>query len=508
MLLISFFFHLLIFLTSQGHAIPTLYPRIGASSATDAHPAQAALSPRPSGGWIAAGPLPQWLALDLGDPMELHALHQTFPVAAAWHFLVESSDSGSIAQPQAWQGLAHEDGTRTAATYDSPLHGRARYVRLTVLAGGTAGSTGFAVRATPLPVPPPPALVAAPSPAGRPIIVMQSCDLWSSPAIWQSVLSRQPGNRPLVGTYDDAYPAVTDARIAQARAAGIDAFQSCWFRQKGNAGQPVIAEFEGVIRALSATAHLRTAMRWSLFWDNANPASDGVTGTPDFLNHVARFWIDTYLRQPNYLRVNGRPLIVIGHPDILATELGGTAAARRALDSFRAMARDSGAGNPLILGCHVTAPTDANLLPQAIGLDGVMAYSTPIFTGLLHSPTPTPAEIMAAHRQAWALRLAHSHVPPTQTVSIGYDARIWTGADIWYRLPPSDFATLLREALTEATRLPPDHPGHSLIFLDNWNEYGEGHFLEPSVAHGHADLDAIAAVLAPAPHSADPALTW
>jgi len=505
---LSLFFCILNFLPAFGR--PVMYPRIGASSAISAHPPQSALPHDGSSGlrgWVAAGAAPQWLVIDLGQLTELHSVVQEFPSVASWRFVIEGSDSGSTAQPQEWRRLAIEDGSKPSAAYEIKIEGTARYVRLTVLGGGQPASNHFEVRGTPeTPTVSPSkrAVTLAPLPADAPIIVAQSCDLWSSQAMWDSVITHQPGDRPLSGLYNDADPAVTDARIQLALSAGIDAFQSCWFRQKGNAGQPVIAEFEGVIRAFSATASRRLEMRWSLFWDNANPAADGVSGTGDFLDHVVRFWIDAYLTQPNYLRVHGRPLIVIGHPEVLAAQLGGPAQARRAILEFRARAIAAGAGNPLILGCNNANPSDANMLGHAIGLDGVMAYATPIFTGLLHTATPTTDDVITAHDRAQELRRKYSLIPPTQTVSVGYDARAWSHVAAGYRLPPSEFARLLRRAISATKKLPPDHPGHNLIFLDNWNEYGEDHFFEPSVAYGRADLDAIRDVLKPSPGAEAP----
>lgn len=459
-----------------------------------------------SKGWIASGALPQWIVIDLGARASLRSLDQTFSKKAHWVFSIDASDSGSVGQPQEWRRLAFIDGQQRQARYSVPLDDRARYIRLTVLGGERADSVHLQITAD------------TDSESYRNIspdtivnnvkksvtIIMQSCDLWSSQAMWTSVTNRAPGNRPLAGTYDDVDAAVTEARIDQARNAGIDAFQSCWFRQKGNIGQPVVTEFEGVIHALANTARNRNAMRWSLFWDNGNPAGEGVSGVSDFVDHVCRFWTDAYLTRPNYLRLHGRPLIVIGHPDILARQLGGEDAAHEALKACRAMVQRAGAGNPILLANNNGNPSDPNALAARLGFDGVMAYATPFFTGLLPSMTPSSREVMVAHREAWRLRLARSHLPPAQTVSIGYDARIWGAADAWYRLAPTEFATLLREAIAQAAALPNDQIGHDVIFLDNWNEYGEGHFIEPSVAYGHDDLDAIAAVLRNVPPPPEP----
>ena len=56
----------------------------------------------------------------------------------------------------------------------------------------------------------------------------------------------------------------------------------------------------------------------------------------------------------------------------------------------------------------------------------------------------------------------------------------------------------MRDALGEAAAAPATDLRHRLIFVDNWNEYGEGRFIEPSLAYGGSYLNALSAVLCPA----------
>ncbi|MBB3175073.1 hypothetical protein FHR90_002920 [Endobacter medicaginis] len=466
-----------------------LYPRAGASSAAPGHPAVAALD---GGGWRAAGPAPQWLVVDLGMRSRLHAVVLRLPGGGAPHITLSGSDSGATAPPDGWTRLGVIEAGR-AGSASIALDGMARFVRLTFDAG-PAAVDAITVDATPIvdsgadTLPPPPAGIA-------PLAVVESCDLWSSPAMWASLRDRAPRSRPLTGVYDDADPLVIDARIRLARGAGITAFQSCWFRQKGNAGQPVMTEYDGAIRAFADTARLRGAIRWSLLWDNANPAGDGVTDAGDFLDHVAAFWIAAYLDRPNYLRVQGRPVIAIASPERLAGQLGGEAAARRTIAAFRAAARRAGVGDPLLIAVNNASPAADNALASRIGFDAVMAYASPMFTGLLPGPHPDAAQVLDAERRAWAARLAHSRLPPLVTASIGYDAWPWSGVEAGYHLDARAWRELLHQSFVRAQALPPGQPGHALLYVDNWNEYGEGHVIEPSLAWGSSALDVLGEVL-------------
>lgn len=468
-----------------------LYPRAGASSVAPGHPAAAALEARGEG-WRAAGGAPQWLIVDLGVRSRLRGLDLRLPDTAARRISVAASDSGATAPPAVWTPLATL-GDVHARAYHLALDGVARFVRLTIDAGAPAIDT-VAVHATPL-VDGGPGESLPPVAQGEPLAVVESCDLWSSPAMWASLRTSAPRSRPAAGLYNDADPRVIDARIRLARRAGIGAFQSCWFRQKGNAGQPVMTQYDGAIRAFAETARARGAIRWSLFWDNTNPAGDGVADADDFTGHVAAFWIAAYLGRPNYLRVQGRPVIAIASAQRLADQLGGEVSARRAIAALRAACRKAGVGDPLLLVANNASPDADNALAQRIGFDAVMAYATPMFTGLLPSPHPDAAQVLEAESRAWAARLAHSRLPPVATASIGYDARPWSGVDAGYHLDAAAWRQLLRESFARARALPPGQPGHALVYIDNWNEYGEGHVIEPSLAWGSTALDVLGEVV-------------
>jgi hypothetical protein len=47
--------------------------------------------------------------------------------------------------------------------------------------------------------------------------------------------------------------------------------------------------------------------------------------------------------------------------------------------------------------------------------------------------------------------------------------------------------------------LPADSLGRRMVMIDNWNEWGEGHYIMPHRQHGFGYLDAIRAVFTEAP---------
>jgi hypothetical protein len=88
-------------------------------------------------------------------------------------------------------------------------------------------------------------------------------------------------------------------------------------------------------------------------------------------------------------------------------------------------------------------------------------------------------------------------IPEIVTVSMG-----WTGwqdeGSIW-KLSPKDFKTLCLKAKEFIKTLPSSQLGSKIILIDNWNEFGEGHYIMPHRHYGFGYLDAIREAFSDAP---------
>ena len=66
-----------------------------------------------------------------------------------------------------------------------------------------------------------------------------------------------------------------------------------------------------------------------------------------------------------------------------------------------------------------------------------------------------------------------------------------------WQLTPAEFEALCRQAKEVLESRPADALAGRLVLLDNWNEFGEGHYILPTRQYGFGYLDAVRAVFAP-----------
>jgi hypothetical protein len=131
---------------------------------------------------------------------------------------------------------------------------------------------------------------------------------------------------------------------------------------------------------------------------------------------------------------------------------------------------------------------------KQIGLDYTFAYCW-------HVPnSPTPQQAIEAQMDDIHKTQALGILPQVVTVS-----QAWSGwrdeGSIW-KIPPRDFESLLRQAKDFVATLPSGELGSKMLLLDNWNEWGEGHYIAPYREYGFGYLDAVRNVFADAhePH--------
>jgi hypothetical protein len=100
------------------------------------------------------------------------------------------------------------------------------------------------------------------------------------------------------------------------------------------------------------------------------------------------------------------------------------------------------------------------------------------------------------------LRREWNLLPDIATISMGWDPRPWQEyIGYWwtshYRRTPEEFRKAAAETLQIMQSWPEDSIARHIVQLDNWNEWGEGHYIAPGREEGFGYLEAIRQVFAP-----------
>jgi len=196
-----------------------------------------------------------------------------------------------------------------------------------------------------------------------------------------------------------------------------------------------------------------------------------------------------YFEHPAYIRIDGRPLLLVYRtslfPDI-----------RRTADIWRETARRSGAPEPYLALMETFEQAIARPDPALHGFDASVEFPPHEMGSEIPLPAPrlNPSFRGVVHDyKKTALRcLGRPHPGHTcfRTVMTGWDntARRQDDAVSFVNGSPGNYRAWLEAVIAETLR---QNAGEERIaFINAWNEWAEGAYLEPDQRHGHAFLEA------------------
>lgn len=330
--------------------------------------------------------------------------------------------------------------------------------------------------------------VPAPKPTATDVLVGAiHCPLWEADRVdlWRGVL-RHPERLPALGLYAQEQPQVAEWEAKWAREHGISFFVYCWYRE--GQGGPVRSRFSRGLHQGLFRSRVAQTMPFAILWENQAQGVGGVADDRDLLGNLLPYWIETFFRRPNYLVIDGKPVLFIYETESFIRDLGGLESAVQAVEAMRTACRDAGFSGLTLLGEHrgfVPATLDRM---RDLGIDASFAYCW-------HLPgSPDPDQAVAGQLAAIRAVRDRGVLPQVVTVSQGWSG--WHDEGTVWSVPPDRFERLLREAKTIAAEAARDSLASRMILLDNWNEWSEGHFIAPCRQHGFGYLDAVRKVFA------------
>lgn len=320
---------------------------------------------------------------------------------------------------------------------------------------------------------------------------------WDTAAAWAK-LKPFPERRPVLGWYREGEPEVLDWQIKWMVEHGISFILYDWYWNQGG------RHLEHGIHQALFNARYQDLIKFALLYANHNGA--GSHSAADF-EAMARFWIDQYFKRPNYLKVDGKPVVVMFSAHNPIRDMG-LDQVRASFERMRQMSRDAGCGGLYLVACSGPDPLELKQL-KACGYDAVTCYNWPSLgmSAEEHAQRRAPYAPMAAgYAEAWKQLRAAGEVKLIPPICGGWDDRPWAGAKALVRDQRTPAA--FKQHLMDCKRFLDEQeqePKLRMAFVEAWNELGEGSYIEPHQEYGFDYLEAIRQVFAPA--SPEPDLT-
>jgi hypothetical protein len=337
---------------------------------------------------------------------------------------------------------------------------------------------------------------------GKYMILTHYCPLWKhgTHTGWKAI-EPYPERKPILGWYNEGTPEVADWHIKYWLEHGISGVVYCWYRS--NINGPVQQALGHAIHDGLLKARYLPKIKFAIMWENG--CGQGVGSVQDLMDNVLPFWLDNYFTNPSYLKIDGKPVLYVWVPSNVTRELGGSETVRKTFDAMRAKARERGLAGLYIVGCVGTADKDAIAQMATEGWDATSAYGNgwvpPAQTKTVGNFTCAPVESFIDQQEAlWKAKTGWQLLPDITSAMMGWDSRPWNETPFFFS---DNTAETFRDLCVRAKAVMDAKPGDgvdkkTMIFCC-WNEFGEGHYIEPTRGYGFSYLDVIRDVFSTAP---------
>ncbi len=337
--------------------------------------------------------------------------------------------------------------------------------------------------------------VPVPVPAKTPYTLWTHyCALWKHGTHygWKKI-EPWPERKPLLGWYNEGTPEIADWHIKFMVEHGISGVIYCWYRRSVN--EPVKQSLGHALEDGFLKARYQAMIKFGIMWENG--CAEGVGSVDDLMRNVLPYWIEHYFSHPSYLRFNGRPVLYIWQPARLRAQLGGSEQVKAALSLMRAECERRGLGGLTIVGAQAQDKTSIETLAGE-GWDATSAYGNgwrqPERLTVAGDYTCAPVEGFIDQQETlWRFKRDLNLLPDIRVAMMGWDPRPWHEKGFfWSENAPDKFRELCRRAKASIDASGGRaKPGTNTVLFCCWNEFGEGHYIEPTRGSGFAYLDAI-----------------
>ena len=293
-----------------------------------------------------------------------------------------------------------------------------------------------------------------------------------------------------LGYYDLSEAAAREAQASLAQRHGLAGFcyYYYWFNGKRLLERPLADVLERKTPDLPfcvCWANENWTRRWDGFEDQV------LIGQQYSADDDQRFMeaLLPVFHDPRYIRVDGRPLFLVYRvqllPDVRATA-----------ERWRRVCRAAGVPEPYLVSVQ-SVHSDFEADPREFGFDAAVEF--PPHGGAVAAKPPAGYDRKGgglffdyARTAARFATRALPRYPLFRTVMPSWDntPRRGARANIFLGSDPGVYERWLRAVVEQTRQL--RHGDQRIVFINAWNEWGEGNYLEPDEVHGHEYLRATA----------------
>jgi len=306
--------------------------------------------------------------------------------------------------------------------------------------------------------------------------------------------SEFPERRPVWG-WVTSTPEVMRAQIETAAEAGLQFFTFDWYYSDANRRGGDDPKNNALKLFLAAPNH--SHMQFNILVVN----HQGYDVRPADWEAMSKIWL-TLMKDPSYLKADGKPLLVFFAPSHLVDTFGSAQAVHDAMEKLRAAARAEGIGEIALAACAGPGKKSLALMHQ-IGFDILTNYN---YHGAAFDKTAPPAAVpldnlTAKEPSIWDGYLA-TDMPYIPVSTLAFDSRpqsdVYADAksSSWYTgfSPDSVYksiSTLKSWMEAHSGRLTRD----KLAIVYAWNENREGAWLTPTAPLQNKLLESVTRAL-------------
>ena len=303
---------------------------------------------------------------------------------------------------------------------------------------------------------------------------------------WHAVWTHAPWRKPVLGWYDESKPETVDWQIKHMVENGISFVSVDWYWNRGRLGM------NQWMRTFKQ-AKYRKYLKWSLMW--ANHTGPGTHSIED-QRKVTKFWIDNYFCDPQYQRVDGKPVVGIFVPSLMESDMKGQGGCKALLELSRQIAREAGYPGIWFVAFRGPDIEDAKFLAtfRDFGFDSTTVYRY-FGNGVDDAPYEVDGSlpfkwIADSSLRHWQRLKKNGSLPFWPSLSTGWDNRPWLGdADGGWAVTATNTNDFRR--ICQAARAFADQTGVKTFLMGPLDEWGEGEIGYPNMELGFGMLEAV-----------------